>query len=111
MNTHKYLGNRNIMTMMKVDTSSELENNGFFILQYSVFAMYFATFLAWIAGLKASVFLHNSLLSNTLKCPMDFFDATPKGRILARFSHDINTIDDRLINNFRQMLITGWRVR
>lgn len=73
--------------------------------------MYFVTFLAWLAGLKAAVMLHNRLLSNILRCPMDFFDITPQGRILARFSHDINTLDDRLINNFRQVLITAWRVR
>jgi ATP-binding cassette subfamily C (CFTR/MRP) protein 1 len=73
--------------------------------------MYSATFLAWLAGLKASAILHNSLLSNILKCPMDFFDATPTGRLLARFSHDVNTLDDRLINNFRSVVLTSLRVR
>lgn len=77
----------------------------------SVLAMYFGTFLSWIAGLRAAVLLHNILLSNVLKCPMDFFEITPTGRILARFSHDINTLDDRLINNLRQCLMTSLRVR
>lgn len=78
---------------------------------FSVLAIYFATFCAWLAGLQASVLLHKSLLSNILRCPMDFFDVTPTGRLLARFSHDINTLDDRLIQNMRQCLITFFRVR
>lgn len=90
---------------------SDLNLIQFFSLQRSVLAMYLATFIAWVAGLRAAVFLHNILLSNVLKCPMEFYEVTPKGRLLARFSHDINTIDDRLINNFRQVLITGSRVR
>lgn len=72
--------------------------------------MYFGTFLAWVAGLKASTLLHKVLLANVLKSPMGFFDVTPVGRVLARFSHDINTIDDRLIHHLRGVLITSNRV-
>lgn len=74
-------------------------------------AMYFGVYFAWRSGLKASVILHNILLSNILKCPLGFFDVTPTGRVLARFSHDINTLDDRLINNLRGCLMTSLRVR
>lgn len=77
----------------------------------SVLAMYFGTFISWIAGIRASVLLHNILLSNVLKCPMDFYDITPTGRILARFSHDIDTLDDRLIQILRQSLMISLRVR
>lgn len=99
------------MTIIIDRFSTDLKVMEFLSLQPSVLAMYSATFLAWIAGLKASVVLHNCLMSNIVKCPMVFFDSTPKGRILARFSHDINTLDDRLINNFRQLMNTGLRVR
>jgi len=73
-------------------------------------AMLSATFIAWMAGLKASVILHNRLLNRILKTPNGFFDITPTGRILARFSHDLNTIDDRLVQNMRQFLNTAIRV-
>lgn len=73
--------------------------------------MYAGTFLAWVSGLKAAQILHNFLLSNIMKCPMDFFDVTPKGRLVARFSHDVNTLDDRLINCIRQAMMTSLRVR
>lgn len=74
------------------------------------FALYSSIFLMWIAGLKASVFLHNNLLSNILRGPMNFFESTPTGRVIARFSHDVNTLDERMINNLKQFINTFFRV-
>lgn len=74
------------------------------------FALYSSIFLMWIAGLKASVALHTNLLSNILRGPMNFFDITPTGRIIVRFSHDVNTLDDRMINNLKQFINTFFRV-
>lgn len=47
----------------------------------------------------ASIALHKLLLTGVLHQPMDFFDTTPKGRILARFAKDIDTVDN----------VLGWR--
>lgn len=74
-------------------------------------AIYYSIFAIWIAGLKAAVILHDALLANILKGPGSFFDVTPTGRIIARFSHDVNVLDDRLINNFRMLINTSSRVR
>lgn len=70
-----------------------------------------AAYLVSYAGLKASKCLHNIMLSNVLKCSMFFFDSTPKGRILARFSNDMNVLDYCLIYNFRQCLANVFKVR
>lgn len=92
-------------------SATQSTRNSIFLFRDSVLAMYSATFLAWIAGLKASAMLHTQLLSHVFHNPMSFFDVTPSGRVLARFSNDVNTIDDRLINNIRQCLMTSLRVR
>lgn len=49
--------------------------------------------------LRAASNLHRRLLKRTMTCPMKFFDTTPLGIILNRFSADIDEIDVRLPSN------------
>nr|XP_040235082.1 multidrug resistance-associated protein 1 isoform X6 [Anopheles coluzzii] len=44
----------------------------------------------------AAVRVHKLLLTNVLHLPMDFFDTTPIGRILQRFSKDVDVLDVKL---------------
>lgn len=44
----------------------------------------------------ASRNLHQSVLVNVMHSPMSFFETTPLGRIVNRFSKDISTIDDKV---------------
>ena len=46
--------------------------------------------------LRASSNLHNQVFRAVTKSPMEFFDTTPIGQILNRFSKDIDEIDTRL---------------
>ncbi|XP_072140482.1 ATP-binding cassette subfamily C member 4-like [Dermacentor andersoni] len=39
--------------------------------------------------------LHNDMLSHLVQSPVSFFDATPRGRVLNRFSADIETMEAR----------------
>lgn len=48
-----------------------------------------ATAIAMVATLKAATKLHGKMLSNILRSPMAFFDTTPLGRVLNRFSKDM----------------------
>uniref|UniRef100_A0A1J3GMA5 ABC-type xenobiotic transporter n=4 Tax=Noccaea caerulescens TaxID=107243 RepID=A0A1J3GMA5_NOCCA len=47
-------------------------------------------------GLKAAVRVHSELICKLINAPTQFFDQTPSGRILNRFSSDLYTIDDSL---------------
>lgn len=40
--------------------------------------------------------MHNILLKYVLRWPMELFDTTPLGRILNRFSKDVDTVDNVL---------------
>lgn len=65
----------------------------------------FASSLALYVGtLNGARFLHDLLLKNVLRAPCtSFFDVTPIGRILNRFSNDLEILDDVL-----PMTIRGW---
>ena len=56
----------------------------------SLFASYFLA----LGGIFAATWIHKQLLVNILQLPMSFFDTTPTGRILNRFSKDIYTVDE-----------------
>ena len=52
--------------------------------------------LTAVAGINSARSLHDELLTNLLRVPMSFFDTTPVGRILNRFSKDQYVIDEAL---------------
>lgn len=53
------------------------------------------------ATVAASKLMHKRLLDNVMHSPMMFFDMTPIGRIVNRFSKDLDTIDVLLPSNLR----------
>ncbi|KAF9323699.1 hypothetical protein BGZ91_003419 [Linnemannia elongata] len=60
-----------------------------------------------IAAIRASTILHESLLAKMLRLPMSFFDTTPLGRIVNRFSSDIFSIDELTPWNFINVFVCG----
>lgn len=47
-------------------------------------------------GVRSSFVLHGKVLRSVLKAPMSFFDTTPTGRILSRFSKDLFSVDNEI---------------
>ncbi|KAF9985753.1 hypothetical protein BGZ65_010009, partial [Modicella reniformis] len=50
--------------------------------------------------IRSARVLHENMLKSVLRSPMRFFDTTPMGRILNRFSKDQSTVDDMLPRSF-----------
>lgn len=67
-----------------------------------------ATVTVAFVGQRAALILHDRAFANLLRAPLSFFDTTPIGRILNRFSKDQDVIDAMLPETFRMciMMIT-----
>lgn len=63
-----------------------------------------------IGALKAARVLHFRLLHNMLRLAVAFFEVTPLGRIINRFSRDTDVIDAFLPNMMRTWMSMGFAV-
>ncbi|CAB3223726.1 unnamed protein product [Arctia plantaginis] len=55
-----------------------------------------ADLLPYLACWKAAKILHETLLKNLLRAPLNFFEVTPVGRIITRFSKDVDSVDSTI---------------
>jgi ATP-binding cassette subfamily C (CFTR/MRP) protein 1 len=70
----------------------------------TIFA-FLQTMTMWVfCAIRSAKYLHSSMLTSVIKSPMSFFDTTPLGRILNRFSKDEHTIDEVLPRNFNMYI-------
>lgn len=61
--------------------------------------IYLAAFSLVVGATKATGLLHAQLLQAILRSPMSFFDTTPVGRVVNRFSKDVDVIDTLIPRN------------
>jgi len=54
----------------------------------------------------ASKSLHRSAITSVMHAPMSFFETTPLGRVMNRFSKDVDTIDNTISDSVRMCLMT-----
>lgn len=70
----------------------------------------FADTCSALAGINAARALHIILLQNIFHQPLSFFDVTPIGRILSRFSEDIETLDEEIMSDLVGVLYCIYEV-
>ena len=63
-----------------------------------------------LTELRAASALHNRMLAAVMTAPMHFFDATPVGRVLNRFSNDQESLDSTLPRTVNQLFSCAMRV-
>ena len=76
-------------------------NLTYITLSWTLFSLFF--FFSFIrtasmafVNIRASSNLHGGALRSVLNAPTSFFDVTPIGRIISRFSKDLHTMDTEL---------------
>ncbi|KAK9466533.1 P-loop containing nucleoside triphosphate hydrolase protein [Lipomyces arxii] len=81
---------------------------GVFVMLGVVCALFyfFLGLVTTYAGANASVKMNISASRKVLRAPMSFFDTSPLGRIINRFSSDVESMDNTLIDAYRMALIT-----
>ena len=55
------------------------------------------------AELRAASTMHNEMLEAVMRAPMAFFDTTPLGRIINRFSADLQVVDIQMRISTQQL--------
>lgn len=65
----------------------------------SIFFDAFRNFVIYWGSIRGARKLFDALLDRIIHAPMRFFDTTPVGRILNRFSKDVSTIDMQIARN------------
>ncbi|XP_031698824.1 canalicular multispecific organic anion transporter 2 isoform X1 [Anarrhichthys ocellatus] len=58
--------------------------------------------------LRAAKLMHHNMLQGVLRAPQAFFESTPTGRLLNRFSKDVDTIDSHIPDNVDIWMRTFW---
>jgi len=75
-----------------------------FIAIGAMLATFTSSVILMILSLRASKKLYLRLLEATMRVPMAFYDTTPLGQIVNRFSKDIYTTDEEIPNTLRSYM-------
>ncbi|XP_073445373.1 ATP-binding cassette sub-family C member 5 [Dendrobates tinctorius] len=98
-------GNTSVVLHNETVISSSMKDNPHMLYYTGIYALSMVVMLilkavrgvVFVKGtLRASSKLHDELFRRILRSPMKFFDTTPTGRILNRFSKDMDEVDVRL---------------
>ncbi|KAG0006808.1 hypothetical protein BGZ65_003355 [Modicella reniformis] len=90
--------------------TEEKHSTDFYLFIYALISMgstlmhIVQTIIVLYGSLRAARLLYRKLLFSVVRAPLRFFDTTPVGRIMNRFSKDFETVDGSIANNCSQLL-------
>ena len=73
----------------------------------SAFALFLMGAVQALAVFRASVQLHDGMITRIMHAPSSWYDTTPLGRILNRLTKDIDTLDNTLGDAMRMAITTA----
>lgn len=80
-------------------------------LIHLVLAQFIVSITFSLGTIIASKEMHQHMLFGIMRLPMEFFDTTPLGRILNRFSKDVDVTDNVLPQVLRMLITMTMAVR
>lgn len=89
--------------------TAEKHSTDFYLFIYALISIAAAlthvtqTVIMLYGSLRAARLLYKKLLLSVVRAPLRFFDTTPVGRIMNRFSKDFETVDGTIANNCSQL--------
>eukprot|EP00924_Labyrinthula_sp_SR-Ha-C_P006198 snap_masked-scaffold_63-processed-gene-0.64-mRNA-1 protein AED:0.01 eAED:0.01 QI:0/-1/0/1/-1/1/1/0/1323 len=111
LNTVISFGNQFVVSFWTNDPNYEIRPLSFYLQLYVGSAVllgisaFSATYVFLSIGLAASKSLHGRLLDSIFHAPVYFFDITPTGRILSRFSKDLFSVDSEVPMSFNSAVM------
>lgn len=129
----KYFETQTEYTIGKWASDAEVQQNKFkqFLLLILWYAVVQSLFLVWkqiqvfYGGVAASKKIHGEMVKKVVNAPINlYYDVTPSGIILNKFTKDLNTLDDHIhhhLNHINSMIfdiiqifaivsLTNWRI-
>ncbi|KAH8040835.1 hypothetical protein HPB51_013005 [Rhipicephalus microplus] len=88
--------------LSKWSQDGDVSQRHFYITGYALFLASYVVFnfVFWsifvVGTLRAAIWFHQQLLNGIMRSPLSFFDTTPMGRIINRFSRDVESVDKEI---------------
>jgi len=70
----------------------------------TAFGSFFCDLIPQLGCCRAAKVMHHVMLCGVLRAPLTFFDTTPTGRIIARFSKDIDVVDTTIPHQLSDLM-------
>jgi len=90
------------ISVWTADSNYKNQTQTFYIVGYAILAIltgvmsFIRSYGLASLGVRSSCQLHGRVVRSIFRAPMFFFDTTPTGRILSRFSKDMHTVDHEI---------------